>query len=87
MEHRRLEEVSESCGVPCDTIIHYIKEEWIVPRDAATPFLDDEDVARVKLIWELRSEFGVNDEAIPIILNLLDQLNRIHLELERFRTH
>lgn len=87
MEYRKIEEASEYCGVPREIIIKYIEEEWILPKDALTPVLDDEDLARVRLIWELFSEFGVNDESIPIILHLLDQLNRIHLELEKFRTH
>lgn len=38
------------------------------------PLLDEEDLARAKLIRELQEVFGVNDEAIPIILHLLDQL-------------
>lgn len=87
MEHRKIEEASQTCGVPSDIIIHFIEQEWIIPKETLTPVLDDEDIARIKLIQELRVEFEVNDEAIPIILNLLDQLNRIHLELARFRTH
>lgn len=87
MEHRRIDEASEKCGVPSDIIIHFIQEEWIVPKDISTPDFDDEDVARIRLIWDLRSNFGVNDESMPIILHLLDQLNRIHLELEKYKIH
>lgn len=87
MEKKHLEDASKYCGVPCEIITRFIEEEWILPVDQATPFFDDEDLARIKLIWELHEDFGVNDEAMPIILNLLDQLNRIHLELERFRIH
>lgn len=86
MEKKQLEDASKYCGVPCEIITRFIEEEWILPVDQ-TPIFDDEDLARIKLIWELSNEFGVNDEAMPIILNLLDQLNRIHLELERFRIH
>lgn len=50
------------------------------PRTLQQPLLDEEDIARARLIWELQKEFGVNDEAVPIILHLIDQLNRIHLE-------
>jgi chaperone modulatory protein CbpM len=87
MEKKQLEEAAKICGVSCEIITRFIEEEWILPADHATPYLDSEDMARVKLIWELHNEFGVNDEAMPIILHLLDQLNRMHLELERFRIH
>jgi chaperone modulatory protein CbpM len=87
MEHRRIEETSQTCGVPSEIILKFIQEEWIIPKDSSSPGFDDEDIARIRLIWELHSEFGVNDESMSIILHLLDQLNRIHLELEKFRTH
>lgn len=87
MEIKKIEEASEYCGVPIELIVHFIQEEWIQPLDIETPALDAEDVARVQLIWELYSEFGVNEEAMPIILNLIDQLNRMHLELEKYRIH
>lgn len=87
MERKQLEDAAKLCGVPCEIITRFIEEEWILPVDHTTPFLDSEDIARIKLIWELHQEFGVNDEAMPIILHLLDQLNRMHLELERFRIH
>lgn len=87
MEKRQLSEASEYCGVPMEMIMWFIEEEWISPINCEEPILDDEDVARIRLIWELREDFGVNEEAMPIILNLIDQLNRMHLELEKFRIH
>jgi hypothetical protein len=87
MEKRRIEEASHDCGVPREVIIRFIEEEWIQPLDLDETYLDNEDIARIRLIWELHTEFGVNDESMPIILHLLDQLNRMHLELEKFRIH
>ena len=45
--------------------------------------MDEEDLARIRLICELKDEFGVNDEGVSIILQLLDQLNRMHLEVAK----
>jgi len=87
MEKRNIEEASHFCGVPIEFIMRFIEEEWVTPSDYDGVYLDDEDVARVKLIWELHTDFEVNDEAMPIILHLLDQLNRMHLELEKYRIH
>lgn len=72
---RRIEEVCVICGTSQEIILHFIEEEWLHPIDREHTIFDDEDVARIKLIVELKNEFGVNDEAIPIILHLIDQLN------------
>jgi chaperone modulatory protein CbpM len=87
MERMHIEDASKLSGVPSEIIFRFIEEKWILPLEQKTPILDSEDVARVKLIWDLYNDFGVNDEAMPIILHLLDQLNRMHLELERFKIH
>ena len=53
----------------------WIEEQWVLPRQDDGDFLFDEtDVARCHLIDELRRDLSVNDEAIPVILSLLDQL-------------
>jgi hypothetical protein len=53
-------------------ILTYIERCWIQPEHAE---LDHEDQARIHLIQELQNVFGVNDEAVPIILHLIDQLH------------
>jgi chaperone modulatory protein CbpM len=53
-------------------ILTYIERRWISPANSE---LDQEDQARIHLIQELQSVFGVNDEAVPIILHLIDQLH------------
>lgn len=87
MEMRRIEEAVHDCGVPREKILRYIKESWVIPVNPLEAYFDDEDIARIKLIWELDTVFGVNDEAMPIILHLVDQINRIHLEFSKFRIH
>ena len=87
MEVRKIDEASVYCGIPSEIILFFIHEDWINPLDIDTPTFDGEDIARIELIWELRNELGVNDEAMPIILNLIDQLILIQLELEKNYVH
>lgn len=75
---RKIEDVSNLFGIPSEIIISFINEEWISPIDEELLMLDEEDIARINLIHELREDFGVNDEAIPIILHLIDQLNALN---------
>jgi chaperone modulatory protein CbpM len=35
----------------------------------------DIDLARARLIGDLRGDLGVNDEAIPVVLDLIDQIH------------
>ena len=83
-----LHEASQSCGVSSELIIRFISFEWIKPAERAEEveehyLFDEEDIARVRLIFNLQNDFGVNDESIPIILNLIDQLNRYHIEIKK----
>lgn len=74
---RPLDEISEISGIPTQLIIHFIEEEWISPIDNELKMLDEEDICRILLIHDLQEKFGVNDEAVPVILHLVDQLNFI----------
>ena len=64
-----------------EDILQFINYEWIQPIDPKNLLLDKEDIARIQLISELKKHLGVNDEAVPIILHLIDQLNHLHLKL------
>lgn len=72
-----IDEVSVICGIATPTIIHFIEEEWVNPIDRELSMLDEEDVCRILLIHDLQQKFGVNDEGVPVILHLIDQLNFI----------
>lgn len=74
-----LEEASRICGPSCEEITHYIEEEWISPLEENA--LDDEDVGRIRLIHELIENLGVNEESVPIILRLIDQIHALHSRL------
>lgn len=49
------------------------------PTDPINLLLDEEDLARIMLIKELQENLGVNDEGVPIILYLVDQLHHLRL--------
>lgn len=56
-------------------ILAWVEQEWVLPVEESGQWLFDEsDVARIGLIRDLRSDMAVNDEAIPVVLRLLDQL-------------
>jgi chaperone modulatory protein CbpM len=58
------------------TLNAWIEAEWLLPLANGRTFqFSDADLARARLIQDLKIDFGVNDEGIAIILHLLDQLH------------
>ena len=58
------------------TLNAWIEAEWLMPATSREAFLFSEaDLARARLIRDLKGDFGVNDEGIAIVLHLLDQLH------------
>jgi chaperone modulatory protein CbpM len=61
---------------------------WLAPeQEGGICRYSEVDLARVRLILDLKHDFGANDEAIPIILDLLDQLYGLRWKLAAFRRH
>ncbi len=74
-------EVARLTGLDQQLIAMWIAREWVVPPEPAQ--LDNQDVARLILIKDLIDDFGANEEAIPLILHLLDQLCHVQNEIRR----
>jgi chaperone modulatory protein CbpM len=49
----------------------FVAQGWVRPENGQ---FDEIDVARVRLIVELRNEMAVEDDTIPLVLSLLDDL-------------
>ena len=53
----------------------WIAERWVLPASEGSGYAFSEfDVARVRLIVELRRDLAVGEDAMPVVLRLLDQL-------------
>lgn len=60
----------------------WVREGWVRPRREARGLAFDEiDVARLRLIVHLRQELRLNEEAVPVVLALLDQVYGLRREL------
>ena len=71
----RFDEVLVTLDIGASELSAWIEQHWVLPVEREGDFLfDDADVARVKLIAELRNDLGVNEDAIPVVLRLLDQV-------------
>ncbi len=59
----------------------WVEAGWLLPRqDGTTRDFSEVDLARAQLIHDLE-HLGVNDEAIPVILDLIDQVHGLRRTL------
>jgi len=78
-------EICNCTGLPKETLYKFIEREWICPDETQSDQkrLDDQDLARIHLILDLQRVFGANDEAIPVILHLLDQIYHLRSKIKK----
>jgi chaperone modulatory protein CbpM len=68
-------ELALHARIDAQTLDAWLEAEWLAPRrdDDGTHY-SDVDLARAHLIDDLK-DLGINDEAIPVVLDLVDQLH------------
>ena len=63
-------------------LVAWIERRWVRAEPAPGGYLFREvDLARVRLIVEIRRECAVDDEALELVLSLLDQVYRLRRQL------
>ena len=61
--------------IEAQAIAAWIEAGWLTPDNNSPDALSEIDIARARLIHDLKNHLGVNDEAVPLILDLIDQLH------------
>jgi chaperone modulatory protein CbpM len=62
----------------------WIEEGWVRPeRSGESWSFAAVDIARVELILEIRREFAIDDDALPVVLSLIDQLYALRRQMRR----
>ena len=87
--------ITRVSGLTETDLTRWINNDWVRPLGPVGAYLfQDIDVARVRLIVELRDEMRIDEEALPVVLLLLDQLyglrrqiNDLGDALDRLATH
>jgi chaperone modulatory protein CbpM len=65
-------------------LVAWVENRWVLPeRRDKTWIFYDVDVARVELILEIRQQFAIEDDAVSLVLGLLDQVYDLRRQLGR----
>ena len=81
-----LEDVLRRCRVERVVLETWIEREWVLPTreapDGAYVF-SETDVARVELICDLTRDLEIGEDALGVVLPLLDQVYALRASLRR----
>jgi chaperone modulatory protein CbpM len=73
-------------GIEVRTLEFWIEQRWLIPEQTSTgTSFSDIDVARARLIQDLKTDFGINDEGVDVILHLVDQLHGLRRALAQLQ--
>jgi chaperone modulatory protein CbpM len=62
-------------GIGATELRSWVEEGWLRPVNRQGAYVFDEiDIARARLIRDLRRQLAIGPEAMPVVLHLLDQV-------------
>ncbi len=71
-------------GLERGELLRWVENRWVLPEEAGGRWVFGEvDVARVELILHVRRDFAVGDEAMEVVLGLLDQVYSLRRQMAR----
>lgn len=71
-------------GLERAELLRWVENRWVLPDIAGERFeFRQVDVARVELIRHVRDDLAVNDEAMTLVLGLLDQVYDLRRQMRR----
>ena len=64
-------------------LTQWVELGWVTPerREREEPAFSDLDVARICLICDLRHDLAVEEETMPLVLSLLDQIYTLRRQM------
>lgn len=73
--------------IDVETLDHWLRAGWLSPHEneGGSGGFSQVDLARAQLIGDLQ-HLGINDEGIPVILDLVDQLHGVRNMLREVLT-
>ncbi len=80
----RDELIRRFAGLDSAELARWVDNRWVLPDEEGGRWRFHEvDIARVELILDIRREFAVDDEAMALLLGLLDQVYSLRRQMRR----
>ena len=76
--------IARFSGLERAELTRWVENRWVLPDEAGGRWVFREvDIARVDLILQIRHEYAVGDDAMEVVLGLLDQVYSLRRHLTR----
>jgi chaperone modulatory protein CbpM len=80
--NRSLRYVAMEIGVSVEDLAGWVERRWVLPGRSGTELAFDEaDRARIRMILDFHRDLAIDDEAMPVVLDLLDRLHAARAQL------
>jgi chaperone modulatory protein CbpM len=80
--NRSLHYVATEIGVTVEDLTGWVERRWVLPVRSGKDFaFDDADRARIRMILDFHRDLAIDDEAMPVVLDLLDRLHAARAQL------
>jgi len=64
----------------------WVREGWVRPAHGeAGPVYDNVDIARIRLLCDLKKDMSLSSDALPVVLTLIDRLHETRRELRALK--
>lgn len=84
---KSLTEVIAEFSLSRDELLLWIDRRWVLPLAQGGDYIfGDADVARVQMISELHRDLAIDDEAMSVVLDLLDKLYALRRQMRELLT-
>jgi chaperone modulatory protein CbpM len=60
----------------------WVRQGWIRPRAQPSHGFTEADLARAAMIRDLEDKLGFDEEEVPVLLSLIDQIHGLRAELK-----
>jgi chaperone modulatory protein CbpM len=79
-----LDDFAHACGVETEFVLTLVDEGLVQPPVAARPWrFGGDELARVRRILRLQRDFEANLQSVAVMLDLLDEVERLRTALHR----
>jgi chaperone modulatory protein CbpM len=80
--NRSIAHVAAEVGVAVEDLTVWIERRWVLPaRHGRQLAFDAADLARIRMIMDFHDDLAIDDEAMPVVLDLIDRLHAARAQL------
>lgn len=74
--------VAEVHRVTLRELRSWVREGWVQPAQGEVgPVFDEVDIARIRLLCDLRQDLALPADTLPVVLTLIDRLHEVRRDL------